>query len=163
MFVKLGPKTFLDRRGSSCNADCTKKQPGRPILMPIRGTNNIQPDCRQVPSSQYFWTLGVLGARGGAHRLPGASLRGQVWSIAGRKPTRKFPARLFSGTVIVVWLLAVSLRFQAGFLIPVSLFYCQRFCRCVSIARTLFVAAPPKLGVSTVLGGALPRVPKQRQ
>ena len=30
--AKLGPKTPLDRRGSSCSADRTKHQPRRPIL-----------------------------------------------------------------------------------------------------------------------------------
>ncbi len=33
--AKLGPKTPLDRRGSSCSAGCTKNQPRRPILRPI--------------------------------------------------------------------------------------------------------------------------------
>ena len=33
--TKLGPKTLLERRGSSCNAGCTKNQPRRPILRPL--------------------------------------------------------------------------------------------------------------------------------
>jgi hypothetical protein len=36
--AKLGPKTPLERRGSSCSAGCTKNQPGRPILRPFRGS-----------------------------------------------------------------------------------------------------------------------------
>ncbi len=34
--AKLGPKTPLERRGSSCSAGCTKNQPRRPILRPFR-------------------------------------------------------------------------------------------------------------------------------
>ena len=35
--AKLGPKTPLERRGSSCSAGCTKNQLRRPILRPFRG------------------------------------------------------------------------------------------------------------------------------
>ena len=35
--AKLGPKTPLERRGSSCSAGCTKHQPRRQILRPFRG------------------------------------------------------------------------------------------------------------------------------
>ena len=35
--AKLGPKTPLERRGSSCSAGCTRNQPRRPILRPCRG------------------------------------------------------------------------------------------------------------------------------
>ncbi len=38
--AKLGPKTPLERRGSSCSAGCTKNQPRRPILRPFRGNLN---------------------------------------------------------------------------------------------------------------------------
>ncbi len=48
--AKLGPKTHLDRRGSSCSAGCTKNDPGRPILRPFRGAKKFRPDCLQVPS-----------------------------------------------------------------------------------------------------------------
>ena len=35
--AKLGPKTILERRGSSCNAGCTKDQPpSNPFLRPFR-------------------------------------------------------------------------------------------------------------------------------
>ncbi len=34
--AKLGPKTPLERRRSSCSAGCTKNQPRRPILRPSR-------------------------------------------------------------------------------------------------------------------------------
>ncbi len=34
--AKLGPKTPLERRGSSCSAGWTKNQPRRPILKPFR-------------------------------------------------------------------------------------------------------------------------------
>ena len=47
--AKLGPKASLDRRGSSCNAGCTKNQPGRPILRPFLGTKSKRPDCLQAP------------------------------------------------------------------------------------------------------------------
>jgi hypothetical protein len=39
--VKLGPKTPLERRGSSCSAGCTKNQPPRPILRPFRGNSEF--------------------------------------------------------------------------------------------------------------------------
>ena len=39
--AKLGPKTSLERRGSSCSADCTKNQPPRPILIPFRGNSEF--------------------------------------------------------------------------------------------------------------------------
>ncbi len=47
---KLGPKTLLERQGSSCGAGRTKNQPGRPIVRPFRGTEKFRPDCLQVPS-----------------------------------------------------------------------------------------------------------------
>ncbi len=34
--LQLGPKTPLERRGSSCSAGCTTNQPPRPILRPFR-------------------------------------------------------------------------------------------------------------------------------
>ncbi len=37
--AKLGPKTPLKRRGSSCSAGCSKNQPRRPILRPFRGNS----------------------------------------------------------------------------------------------------------------------------
>ncbi len=39
--AKLGPKTPLERRGSSCSASCTKNQPRRPILRPFRGSSEF--------------------------------------------------------------------------------------------------------------------------
>ncbi len=39
--AKLGPKTPLERRGSSCSAGCTKNQPPRPILRPFRGNSEF--------------------------------------------------------------------------------------------------------------------------
>ena len=39
--AKLGPKTPLERRGSSCSAGCTKNQPRRPILRPFRGNSEF--------------------------------------------------------------------------------------------------------------------------
>ncbi len=47
--AKLGPKTPLERRGSSCSAGCTKNQPGRPMLRPLRDAKKFWPDCLQVP------------------------------------------------------------------------------------------------------------------
>jgi hypothetical protein len=54
--AKLGPKTFLERRVSSCSADCTKHQPGRPIIMPFRGAEKLRPACFQVPSIEEILT-----------------------------------------------------------------------------------------------------------
>ncbi len=48
--AKLGPKTPLERHGSSCSAVCTKIQPGRQIRRPFRGTKKLPPDCLQLPS-----------------------------------------------------------------------------------------------------------------
>ncbi len=39
--ANLGPKTPLERRGSSCSAGCTKSQPRTPILRPFRGTSGF--------------------------------------------------------------------------------------------------------------------------
>ncbi len=39
--AKLGPRTSLERRGSSCSAGCTKNQPPRPILRPFRGSSEF--------------------------------------------------------------------------------------------------------------------------
>ncbi len=39
--AKVGPKTPLERRGSSCSAGCTKNQPRRPILRPFRGNSEF--------------------------------------------------------------------------------------------------------------------------
>ncbi len=39
--AKLGPKTPLERRGSSCSAGCTKNLPPRPILRPFRGNSEF--------------------------------------------------------------------------------------------------------------------------
>ncbi len=39
--AKLGPKTPLERRGSSCSAGCSKNQPPRPILRPFRGNSEF--------------------------------------------------------------------------------------------------------------------------
>ncbi len=39
--AKLGPKTRLERRGSSCSAGCTTNQPRRPILRPCRGNSEF--------------------------------------------------------------------------------------------------------------------------
>ena len=39
--AKFGPRTFMDRRSSSCIAGGTKKQPGRPILRPSLGAKQI--------------------------------------------------------------------------------------------------------------------------
>ena len=49
----LGPKTPLDRRGSSCSEGCTNNLPGRQILRPFRGAQQIRPDCFQVPRLTY--------------------------------------------------------------------------------------------------------------
>ncbi len=70
--AKLGPKTLLDRRGSSCSAGCTKDQPRRTILRPLRGANKIRPDCLQVPSFGVFrfFALVCLRSRGPSGRPP---------------------------------------------------------------------------------------------
>ena len=48
---KLGPKTFLERWGSSCNAGCREDQPpSKPFLRPFRDAVKSRPDCLQVPS-----------------------------------------------------------------------------------------------------------------
>ncbi len=39
--AKLGPKTPLERRGSSCSAGCTKNQPRRPIVRTFRGNSEF--------------------------------------------------------------------------------------------------------------------------
>ena len=39
--AKLGPKTPLERRGSSCSAGCSTNQPPRPILRPFRGNSEF--------------------------------------------------------------------------------------------------------------------------
>ena len=71
--AKLGPKTLLDRRGSSCSAGCTTNQPRRTILRPFRGANKIRPDCCQVPSFWVFrfFALVCLRSRGPSGRPPG--------------------------------------------------------------------------------------------
>jgi hypothetical protein len=46
--ARRGPRTPLDRRSSSCSAACTKNQPGRPILRPLRGANKFRQDCLHV-------------------------------------------------------------------------------------------------------------------
>ncbi len=43
--AKLGPKTPLERRGSSCSAGCTKNQPPRPILRAFRGNSEFGIQC----------------------------------------------------------------------------------------------------------------------
>ena len=43
------PQTHLDRRGSSCSADCTKTQPGRQILRPVRGASKLRPTAFRYP------------------------------------------------------------------------------------------------------------------
>ena len=69
-------KAPLERRGSSCSADCTKNQPGRPILRPCRGAKQIRPECLQVPrlgrphgmvnQAPGFWRIfGPLGPTAG--------------------------------------------------------------------------------------------------
>ena len=40
--AKLGPKTPLERRGSSCSAGCSKNQPRRPILRPFVAIRNSE-------------------------------------------------------------------------------------------------------------------------
>ncbi len=47
--AKFGPKTFVERQGSSCSAGCTKNQSGRPILKPYRGATKCRPQCLSVP------------------------------------------------------------------------------------------------------------------
>ncbi len=61
---KLGPKTPLERRGSSCSAGCTKNQPGRPIPRPFHGSPKIPPGCLQVPPTSKEGRKG----RGPPHR-----------------------------------------------------------------------------------------------
>ena len=48
--AKFGPRTFMDRRSSSCIAGGTKKQPGRPILRPSLGAKQIA--TKQSPVKQ---------------------------------------------------------------------------------------------------------------
>ena len=46
---KPTPGTPLDRRGPPCTSTCTKNQPRRPILRPLRGEQKVPPDCLQAP------------------------------------------------------------------------------------------------------------------
>ena len=63
------PQTHLDRRGSSCSADCTKTQPGRQILRPVRGASKLRPTafrypvCAVVIGSFVFLSAAFLVAR----------------------------------------------------------------------------------------------------
>ena len=48
---EIDPGIPLDRRGLPGTSICTKNQPRRPILRPLRDTQLLPPDCLQVPSS----------------------------------------------------------------------------------------------------------------
>jgi len=52
-FGQTLPPKPLERWASSCSASCTKTQPHRPILKPLRGTMQILPDCFQVPNQRH--------------------------------------------------------------------------------------------------------------
>ena len=69
--AKLGPKTPLDRRGSSCSAGCTKNQPRRPILRQFRGakqiparlpsgTQAVKPLGEMIMLVLVFWCFGLV-------------------------------------------------------------------------------------------------------
>ena len=71
--AKFGPRTFMDRRSSSCIDGGTKKQPGRPILRPSLGAKQgttKQSPVRQsagdrpqtVPASLTFFPLAAVAA-----------------------------------------------------------------------------------------------------
>jgi len=49
---EIDPGTPRDRRGLPGTSICTKNQPGRPILMPFRGSQKLPQDCLQVPRSR---------------------------------------------------------------------------------------------------------------
>ncbi len=56
--AKLGPQTPLEQRGSSCSAGCTKNQPRRPILRPLRGVRCPCPLFR-TPRRAFRGRIGV--------------------------------------------------------------------------------------------------------
>ncbi len=57
--AKLGPKTFLERRGSSCSAGCTKNHPPRPFIRPFRDAKKCRRRGAPRTEGRAVWASGL--------------------------------------------------------------------------------------------------------